>query len=74
MLVSIFILCATYTVNKVQVFVGWFLACLLAERPSNTLVYLMDGSAQTILHAATLREKLQIQLPTSPSHSILTPG
>ena len=31
--------------------VGW----LLAERPSNMLVYLRDGSAQTILRAATLR-------------------
>ena len=30
--------------------------CLLvAERPSNRLVYLRDGSAQTILRAATLR-------------------
>ena len=38
------------------------------------LVYLRDRSAQTILSAATLRQKLQIQLPTSPSHSILTPG
>ena len=33
-----------------------------------------DGSAQIILRAVTLREKLQIQLSTSPSHSILTPG
>ena len=32
-------------------FVGW----LLALRPSNRLVYLRDGSAQTILRAATLR-------------------
>ena len=37
-------------------------------------VYLRDGSAQTIVHAATLRQKLQIKLSTSPSHSILTPG
>ena len=37
-------------------------------------VYLRDGSAQTILRAATLRQKLQIKLSTSPSHSILTPG
>ena len=37
-------------------------------------VYLRDGSAQTILRAATLRQKLQIQLSISPSHSILTPG
>ena len=37
-------------------------------------VYLREGSAQTILRAATLRWKLQIQLSISPSHSILTPG
>ena len=38
------------------------------------LVYLRDGSAQTIVRAATLKQKLQIKLSTSPSHSILTPG
>ena len=38
------------------------------------LVYLRDRSAQTILCAATLRQKLQIKLSTSPSHSMLTPG
>ena len=31
--------------------VGW----LVAKRPSNMRVYLRDGSAQAILHAATLR-------------------
>ena len=48
--------------------------CLLAKRPSNMQVYLRDGSAQTVLPAATLRCKLQTKLPISPSHSILTPG
>ena len=38
------------------------------------LVYLRDGSTQTIIHAATPREKLQIKHSTSPSHSILTQG
>ena len=38
------------------------------------LVYLRDGSAQTNLRTATLRQKLQIKLSTSPTHSILTPG
>ena len=38
------------------------------------LLYLRDGSAQTVLRAATLTYKLQIQLSTSPSRSILTPG
>ena len=38
------------------------------------LVYLRDGSAQTSLRAATLRQKLQIQLSTPSSHSILSPG
>ena len=36
-------------------------------------VYLRDGFAQTILRAATLRQKLQIQLSIPPSHSTLTP-
>ena len=47
---------------------------LIAYHPSNRLVNLRDGSAQTILCAATLRQKMQIKLSTSPSHSILTPG
>ena len=47
---------------------------LVAYRPSNMLVYLRDGSAQTNLRAATLRQKLQIKRSTSPSHSILTSG
>ena len=38
------------------------------------LVYLKDRSAQANLHTFTLRQKLQIKLSTSPSHSILTPG
>ena len=37
-------------------------------------MYLTDGSAQTILRAATLRQKLHIKRCTSPSHSMLTPG
>ena len=50
-------------------------ACLfVAKRPSNIQVYRRDRYAQTILHAATLRQKLQTKLSTSPSHSILTPG
>ena len=40
--------------------------CLLvALRPSNMQVYLREGSAQVILRAATLRQKLQIQLSIS---------
>ena len=38
------------------------------------LAYLKDGSAQTSVSAATLRQKLQIQLSVLPSHSILTLG
>ena len=53
---------------------GGFVCWLVAYRPSNMRVYLRDRSAQTILRAATLRQKLQIQLSISPSHSILTPG
>ena len=47
---------------------------LVAKRPSNMLVYLRDGSAQTIARAATLRLKWQVKLSTPPSHSTLTPG
>ena len=38
------------------------------------LVYLRDGSAQTTVRSATLRQKLQIKLAVSTSHSVLTPG
>ena len=49
--------------------------CWLLKVPATCyIVYLRDGSAHTILRAATLRQKLQIQLSISPSHSILTPG
>ena len=37
-------------------------------------VYLGDGSAQTIVRAATLRQKLPNKLAISRSHSILTSG
>ena len=46
----------------------------LLNVPATCEVYLRDGSAPTILRAATLRWKLQIQLSISPSHRILTPG
>ena len=48
--------------------------CWLFKRLSNTLVYLRERPAQTIVRAATLRQNLQIKLATSPSHSILTLG
>ena len=54
--------------------VGLFVGCLLAYKPSNMLVYLRDGSAQTTVRAATLRYKLQFKLSISPSHNTLTPG
>ena len=37
-------------------------------------VCLSDGSLRTSVGITTLRQKLQIQLSTSPSHVILTPG
>ena len=52
-----------------QVVVYW-----LRNVPVIMPVFLRDGSAQTIARAATLREKLQIKLAVSPSHSTLTPG
>ena len=62
-------------------FVGWLL-----NVPATGLVYLRDGSAQTILRAATLRQKVADQTfyltqsqytdttPTSPSADPITPG
>ena len=44
--------------------------CWLLNVPATCL----DGPVQTILSAATLRQKLQIQLSTPPTHSIRTPG
>ena len=44
----------------------WLLACLMSQQHAS--------ASQTILRAATLRQKLQIELSTSPSHSILTLG
>ena len=58
---------APYLTYSRRLLVGWLLAC-------NMLVYLRDGSAQSSERAATLRQKLQIKLSISPSHSILTPG
>ena len=50
--------------GKVCLLVG----CLTSQCISGTDLLL------TILRAVTLRQRLQIQLSTSPSHSILTPG
>ena len=56
--------------HDVTVPVEQFVCCLTSQQ---MLVYLKDGSAKTILLAATLRQKQQIKLSISPSHSILTP-
>ena len=49
--------------------------CGLLNVPATyMLVYLWDGSARTIVRAATLRQKLQIKLAISHSHSTLTRG
>ena len=62
------------------------LLSLLLNVPFHTLVYFRDGSAQTSLRAATLRQKLQIKAfyltqsqytntgPTSPRADPITPG
>ena len=47
---------------------------LVAERASNNLERVRDGSALMIVHAATLRHKLLFKLAISPSHGILTSG
>ena len=52
-----------------MMFASW-----LINIPATRNTYLRDGSAQTVVLAAILREKLQIKVDTSPCHSILTPG
>ena len=48
---------------------------LLFVGPSNMPMNLRNGSAQTIVRVAVLRQKLQGELAAvSPSHSIVTPG
>ena len=63
-----------------------FVCWLVALRPSNMRVYLRDGSAQTILRAATTETEVADQSfnltqsqhtdtgPTSPSADPITPG
>ena len=50
--------------------VGWLVGCLTSQQQASV----SQGRICSILRAATLRQKLQIQRSTSPSHSILTPG
>ena len=60
------------TKSKISSFRAWnwqFVCWLLAKRCSNMLAYLIDTDAQATVHAATLRQKLQIKLSISPSHS-----
>ena len=40
----------------------------------NLFVYLRDGPAHKSLRVATMRQKLQIKLSTSPNFNILRPG
>ena len=47
-----------------------FVGCLRSQQHASV----SQGRICTILCAATLRQKLQIKLSTSPSHSILTQG
>ena len=63
----------TYEVRVTTMTRQWCCCLLAASRPSHMLLYLRDRSAQTRSHGATLRQKLQIKLFTSPSHCILTP-
>ena len=61
----------------------WFVCWLVASRPSNTRVYLRDGSAQTSLHTEIEVADQTFHLtqsqytdtgPTSPSTDPITPG
>ena len=56
--------------TKCANFVFLFVGCVSF---SNRLVCLWDGSAQTTVRAATLRENLLSKRSISPDHSILTP-
>ena len=60
------------TGRPVSVYCALFV-CWLLNVPAPCDCISGDGSAKTVLSAATLRQKLQIQLSISPSHSILTP-
>ena len=46
----------------------------LSQGETSQLVYLRDGPAETVVRVATLRQKLQIKLTISPSHSVLVPA
>ena len=48
-----------------------FVGCLTSHQHAGVS---QGQTAQTIVHAATLRYKVQIKLTISPSHSMLTPG
>ena len=58
--------CCSLSSNAVCLLVG----CLMSQQHASV----SQGRICTIVHAATLRQKLQIKLSTSPSHSILTLG
>ena len=51
---NIMLLCCKHTVIAFFFF-SFFFFKLVALRPSHMLVYLKDGSAQIVVHAATLR-------------------
>ena len=42
--------------------------------PATCSMYLRDRSIETVVHAATLRQKSRVKLAMSPTHSILTSG
>ena len=73
---AFFLFLPKITISIVHIFLKRLLlldACL-ASHPSDMLVCLSEGSAQTIIRAATLRQKLQIKLAILTSHSIVTTG
>ena len=55
----------TFFIGRLQVTRQQRLLLFVGCLTSNMLVYLRDGSAQTILRAATLRQKLQAKLSIS---------
>ena len=58
----------------VSCFISLFSALFLSDLQASCKLLLRHKHASTILHAVSLRLKLQVPLAVSPSSSILTPG
>ena len=59
---------------KEEFVAGWLRSRLAGYRPNNMLLYLRQGFAEASIRAVIVRQKLQVKLAISSSHSTLTPG